>query len=340
MKAFPANPEKKLIAVYLSESGCWAYSREMINQIRPVAVISSQHHKDDFPNHLVKTLETQSTKIKLAAASLLVKQKIKKLVVDLQTKVGELQLYFPAFHPWNLIFLQVAEDMQLPTLLTIHDYHTHTGEKSSLTESIQKKCITLAEHVIFLSAFVKNQAEQELGQLEKFSVSPHPLLPVSRIQSLPHRPELKLLFLGRVIAYKGVELLVEAMQNHKMLTLTLAGRQQGASFRSTSSIQVINKYLTEEEIGELLSSHHVLILPYTNASQSGIISLGVSAEIPMIITKTGGLPEQIPEHCALWIEPASLGISKAITRLKNEPTLYQNLKASLRDYKRKLKKST
>jgi len=333
--------EKKIVVVYLSQYGCWAYTKEILKQLNgfdPI-IICSQHHSSDFHNKTVKTLETKDSKTSIALASLTVKKKIKELLLQLIAEQRRLHLYFPAFHPWNVIFMELANSYDIASTVTIHDYVTHPGEKSLLTECFQKKCIKQADSVIFLSEYVKNQAALELGDQEKFKVIAHPLLPVSNLNQIEHGSELKLLFLGRILKYKGVQLLIDSIKEMDNIKLTIAGVQQAPLQVDKSRTTVINQNLTESEITKLLVSHHVLVLPYLSASQSGVLTLGVSAEIPMIITKVGGLYEQLGPLGALWVEPSSKGLRQAIIMLRDNPSLYLEIKDALRSSKQRMKKS-
>lgn len=329
--------DRKLIVIYLSQSGCWAYTQAMINQMVDLSplVISSQHHTEDFKDLEVRLFKTQASKTKLAVASINLKKKAKTILLELQLEYGELQLYFTAFHPWNLTFIQVAKELGQITTQTVHDYMTHPGEKSVLVESIQKKCIKLADEVIFLTKFVKEQAEKEMGSQENYRVLNHPLLPVSKVNELTHNPMLRLLFLGRIVEYKGLNILLEACSQVRNIQLTVAGEQLKNTdlINDTDNHRFLNRKLTDNEISELLASHHILVLPYTSASQSGILCLGVSAEIPMIITKVGGLPEQLPPAAAYWVESNTKSLAAAISDLQVNEEKYETIKQALISFK-------
>ena len=59
------------------------------------------------------------------------------------------------------------------------------------------------------------------------------------------------------------------------------------------NLSIIDKFLDEEEISYLLNTNDVLILPYIDATQSGIVTLGMASGLPIICTNVGGLKEQI-----------------------------------------------
>jgi len=323
------NKNKKLVIVYLSKRGCLAYTKSKLSELayeNPLLVVTTEN-KDIFDSVLEQHhIQTSQSKFGLLTKSLTIDSRIKKLLNKWTERHGDLELYFPAFHPWNLNFIKAANRQGIPTTLTIHDFRTHIGEQSSIIESLQKKMIKLSTHVHFLSHHVKSQAEKELGPQDKFSVTPHPSLSVNQKQILPHNPRPSLLFLGRVVSYKGVDLLLSAIEGLDIEKLTIAGQQVNDIKTNDKKTQIINKYLSDDEVEKLLASHHILVLPYREASQSGVIMHGLSAGVPMVITKVGGLPEQLPPEAAVWVEATVMSLRDGIKQLMENPQLYADIK--------------
>ncbi len=101
-------------------------------------------------------------------------------------------------------------------------------------------------------------------------------------------------------------------------------------------IEIKDKYLSEEEIGELLSWADVLILPYTEATQSAVITLGIYAELPMICTNVGGFSEQLREDESFWCEPNKEDLAFAIEEAFKNLEKYNNIKSRLMEKKNEL----
>ena len=98
-----------------------------------------------------------------------------------------------------------------------------------------------------------------------------------------------------------------------------------------SKIELINKQLSDVEHQSLLIQHDILILPYLEASQSGVIPAGISAAIPMIVTKVGGLTEQLTDEEAVFVEPTVPDLKQGMSTLINDASRYQSIyKALLR----------
>ena len=309
------NNQNQCIVVYLSERGCLAYVEAILKELsskQPHLLLSQKNLSRFESSYSAEDIRTTKNKIQFLWSSLSIQMQARKRIDDWTNRYGSITLYFPAFHPWNLAFLKMAKEKGITTTLTIHDYHTHSGEKSTLIESQQKKMIGLATEVIFLSEYVKAQAEAELGPQAKFAVHPHPILDAGLRHALGHSTQPAILFLGRVVHYKGVDLLMKAVQDLKINKLTIAGEQVGLSIKSTDGVEVIDHYLSPQEMSELIATHHLLVLPYREASQSGILTLGLSAGIPIIATRVGGLTEQAGAEQVIWTDPSIQGIRHAV----------------------------
>jgi glycosyltransferase involved in cell wall biosynthesis len=96
-----------------------------------------------------------------------------------------------------------------------------------------------------------------------------------------------------------------------------------------NKIKWLDAWLRPDEIETQLKACDVLILPYREATQSGVITLGIHHHCPMIITRVGGLEEQLPEGAALFCEPNPQAIAEAIEHLLKHPELYHEQQRAL-----------
>lgn len=58
-------------------------------------------------------------------------------------------------------------------------------------------------------------------------------------------------------------------------------------------IEVVDRYITEEEAAAFFSRADVIVLPYRHATGSGVIPLAYHYGKPVITTTVGGLPEVV-----------------------------------------------
>jgi len=134
-----------------------------------------------------------------------------------------------------------------------------------------------------------------------------------------------LLFFGFIRDYKGLDLLIKAMDLlDEKYQLIIAGEVYG-SFEKyqqlidksnfKSNIHLFNKYIGDDEVTTYFSAADVCILPYKSATQSGITSISNHYDLPIIATNVGGLKETI-HHLKTGIiveQPEINQIATAIT---------------------------
>lgn len=135
-----------------------------------------------------------------------------------------------------------------------------------------------------------------------------------------------LLFFGFIRKYKGLDILLQAVQQLKSeipgFRLLIAGEfyedekgYQELIDRLDIRDQLILKtnFIADSEVKYYLCAADVLVQPYKNATQSGVTPLAYHFERPMIVTNVGGLPALVPHgKSGLVCEPDPGSIAHAI----------------------------
>jgi glycosyltransferase involved in cell wall biosynthesis len=111
----------------------------------------------------------------------------------------------------------------------------------------------------------------------------------------------KFLFFGRIEKYKGIDVLVEAFriahQTDPDISLTIIGRgpidKNLVNKISDSGIKLINRWIDDTELGEIIAANGVMVMPYLSATQSGVAAVALGNGMPAIATDVGALPEQV-----------------------------------------------
>ncbi|MBL7792827.1 MAG: glycosyltransferase family 4 protein [Saprospiraceae bacterium] len=327
---------KPVLVFALTRRGCLPYTRQMLAFFPlPVRVYASAFAEGGPLPHSKPVTSYRNT-FEFAWQSLWV---LPRLLLRLRRdfrrscKVA----YFPVFHHWNLPIMLWCRLHGVKTLLTVHDSELHAGERrQQFDQWWQDRSMRVADEIIFLTEYARALAVQRLSLRGRSSVIPHGLLPLPGLEAPPdrvHAPLPRLLMLGRIGPYKGLELLYEALQNLPAGIIggvTVAGLSHYAEPAPPPGVHRINRRLSEAEIAQLLLSHDILVLPYTEATQSGILTLGIRAAIPMVVTKVGGLSEQLGPDEAVWIAPSAPALSEGIARLARSPQLYEGIYHRLR----------
>lgn len=150
------------------------------------------------------------------------------------------------------------------------------------------------------------------------------------------------LFFGFVRRYKGLRHLLKALpavRQQLPVRLLVVGefwedarpyhdlvRQLGLS----DAVQFYSEYVPNEELAVYFSAADVVVLPYLEATQSGVAQIALGFETPVIATSVGGMPETIEDgRTGLIVPPGdSAALSNAILRYFQEnlaPMLTHNI---------------
>lgn len=114
-----------------------------------------------------------------------------------------------------------------------------------------------------------------------------------------------LLFFGFVRRYKGLRHLLKTMAQVSPqlgVKLLVVGEfwEPEAEYQTLVSelglddvVRIVNRYVPNEEMGLYFSAADGVILPYLEATQSGIAQIAFGFDLPVITTSVGGLPETV-----------------------------------------------
>lgn len=172
---------------------------------------------------------------------------------------------------------------------------------------------------------------------------PHPIYPFFNGQPLPQN-EVKeklgipldrkvILFFGIVRPYKGLKYLIEAIarliSQGKNVHLLIAGEfwenkrpylQQIHALGISNRITIDDRYIPNEELRWYFSTADLFVAPYSNGTQSGVVTLALAFGLPVVLTDkiAQGLPEgtynlrivpsEDPEALAQGIEEVILNL--------------------------------
>jgi glycosyltransferase involved in cell wall biosynthesis len=182
------------------------------------------------------------------------------------------------------------------TVLTVHDPLGHPGapELTSGENWVFRRWFVRARRFVVHSGTLIEELAPIVGGTDRIVVIPHGTTSRKAPLAPPATPTV--LLFGRLEAYKGVEVLVEAMRlvwaGRQDVRLIVAGHGDASKLvPSDPRITLTDRYIPESEVEALLSKASLLALPYTQASQSGVGLLAIAAGLPVVVSDLGGLPE-------------------------------------------------
>ena len=117
----------------------------------------------------------------------------------------------------------------------------------------------------------------------------------------------RLLFFGKIRPYKGLETFLEALtllRGRMRFEATIAGefyvdprpckklvRESGLE----GQVTWLDRYIPNEEVPHVFRRADVVVLPYVEATQSGVVSAAYQFDVPVIASDVGGLSEIVIE---------------------------------------------
>ena len=211
--------------------------------------------------------------------------------------------------PWFELGLSLERTKLPPVVITVHDAIAHPGDHPILFYQQTRACnIRKARVVIAHAQSVKRDLITRFRVAESsIRVLPHGELGswFQKLSSVPvpQREERTILFFGRIVHYKGLEHLVEAMHRVQRAIpdakLLIAGAgsdlpKQTRDLGITCELQP--GFVPDDRVAELFQRSAALVMPYIEASQSGVAAIALGLGTPLIASAIGGLPEMIRNH--------------------------------------------
>jgi len=202
---------------------------------------------------------------------------------------------------WELLLFLVIRSK---FVTTIHDVTKHpTGSKMKyIPQGILDLPFKLSDAIIVHGESLKIQAKKIFEHKNIYSID-HGI--ISRYGTGKPKAFAKtqnILFFGTIDKWKGVEYLVKAVpivfKELPDASLKVAGRPSNKEYYASlldglNNVESLLYRQSDSEVESLFSWADILVLPYIEASQSGVLQLGISYGLPVVVTNVGGLPDVI-----------------------------------------------
>ena len=226
--------------------------------------------------------------------------------------------------PEHVIFVEDSILMQqlccllrakgIPSSVIVHDTVSHPSNQRTLRQNVveflrqrfTKKMLRKAENIILLSNHSKKEfdsrhkkrkAKTLVMRLGAHVPAAEPVCPAE----MAEEKEEYLLFFGRIDKYKGIEDLCRAYCKissdiQKKLKLVIAGNgefspEEKTFIRENPNIIPINRFVEDGEMLWMMEHTRLVVLPYIEATQSGVLPIAYHYGKPAVIRDLPGLVE-------------------------------------------------
>jgi glycosyltransferase involved in cell wall biosynthesis len=193
--------------------------------------------------------------------------------------------------------------------LILHDPQPHSGDHASTKPRVGTLIARIGELtsacIIVHSARLVEQVRPLLARVP-IGVVPHGASMAKGPAPVPS--ERRLLVFGRLFAYKGVDTALDALDGLSSemgdVSLVVAGRGPLVdAARGRKNVEVRDEYIGEDEVDELLHRSRLVLLPYKDATQSGVGLHALGHGIPCVVSSVGGLPDLVKEVMPTLVVP-------------------------------------
>ena len=221
--------------------------------------------------------------------------------------------------------------------MTIHDPRHHAGDVASMKtpQWWMDYGFRHADQVIVHGDALAKQVQDLFGfRSEQVHSIPHIAMGstgTSGAHASEENPN-RVLFFGRIWDYKGLDQLIAAepiiSEQCPDVEIMIAG--EGEDFAKYQHMMVNqerflihNSWISDQQREEFFQESALVVLPYNEATQSGVVPVAYNYSRPVVATRVGALAECVEhERTGLLVEPRNPGqLADAIVRLLKNPEL-------------------
>ena len=263
--------------------------------------------------------------------------------------------------------LWTAWRTKIPLVVTIHDVTAHPGDDEKSQLPLFQKIV---KRLLIPSAVRRGVQFITHGEILKDSLAKVLEVPKKQIHAIPHGilggptafglaaaseddaaqtsfestssspGTLQTLFFGRMEQYKGLHVLRQAIPlvlgKNPAVEFVIAGHgsaldEEMPALEKLENVTIHQRYLEQKEVEELFQQTNLNLVPYVEASQSGVIAFGFGYGVPAVASNIGALSEAVHhKDNGLLVEANNpQALADAILSAANEDGLLISLQAGV-----------
>ena len=335
---------KIMLVQFAGRGGMQLYVSQLANALskkNDVSVLLAKHlfsneYYSNKPKILLITCPPSNLKILFLSLSPWTYLKILRLIKIENPDV----IHAPSEFLWIAMILPFLGTY--PFIVTEHDPSLHKG-----IAFIQKLNVSFsrlftrrrADAIIVHGNSLKNLLIKKGISHSKVHVIPHGEFSFYKKWAREEIKESKsILCFGSIRDYKGLPFLIEAASQISdeipEVRVVIAGEGEFSKYAALIStkenqavFEIHNRFIPDQEVAELFQKAAVVVLPYTDGSQTGVVPIAYSFGKPVVVTNVGSLAEAVDEGKTGFIVPPrdSKSLARALIRLLNDDQLRRTM---------------
>lgn len=229
----------------------------------------------------------------------------------------------------------------------VHDPFPHSGEDSRSRVLANKLLVKYSRRYVlfnkaqkqeFIDRYSVDASQVFCSHLSSYEyLKVYDTLPVDKKED-----SVNILFYGRISPYKGIEYLLKGIVSYYKsgydgIEVTVAGKGNFnfdiSEYCKLPYVHILNVFIDSSDLIKMIKESDVVICPYTDATQSGVVMTAFAFGKPVIATKVGGLPEMLEEgKLGMLIPPKDVdAIKQTLIDIKTNPSLLSGYSAKIQD---------
>lgn len=335
--------------VYPYKGGISHYTGLLVKSLKERAVVRTISYKMQYPKFLFKkeqrdysndSFKVEDTAFLINTANPFNIIKTARTINKWNPDLTIIEWWHPYFAPCYRILCLI---LRSPVLFICHNVFPH--ERFPLDRFLTRMVLSKGDYFILHSEKETMELRSILPEA-KYRVNMHPTYGSFMMRDMQEKvsAEKRLLFFGLVRPYKGLGVLLDALKELPDIYLTVAGDFGGTESeyeellrdeKLKGRVEIHNGYIPDKDVQGYFENCDAAVLPYLDATQSGIAQVAFGFRKPVIATRAGGLPEVVTDSLTgVLVDPGDKeSLIQGIRR-------FYELKGSGTDFKKNIEKDS
>ncbi|MCP1274078.1 glycosyltransferase family 4 protein [Gluconobacter albidus] len=229
--------------------------------------------------------------------------------------------------PLDMLMTQVLHRAGAWIVVIVHDAQPHPGDGYPLQGLLQRRLIRHADQIVTFSRHVADglTSGPHAVQCPVTSLAHPPFIGGTGVVPFAHGAAPRILMFGRLLPYKGLDLLAEALPHVRQgFECRVVGHGPASPelrrLEGLENVSVENRWVEEDALPALVEWADIVVLPYREASQSGVGAMAIASGRYVVATRVGGLVEQFSgDTQAILCDPDPTAIARALEAILEAP---------------------